>query len=168
MFNNAENIILQLEDKKMIKIWTISIILVFIAISVPSDAQCKDQISLKICTEINKKYPEDVEISSTLSGKSLYFIYGYLKLVSDNPNVEAVKYYLEWAYNNGDSEEILSNFNTDSRWLEYDRRTNRINDYYWVKKCIYGDKLGKYVFRIYIKENDKLIKKAESHIIVKE
>ena len=82
--------------------------------------------------------------------------------------IEPQTYYLEWEYKHSGKIEILGNYNTNKEYLEYERKLNRADDYYWVSKRVWVQKKGSYIFRVYIKENQeyKIIK--QTSISVKE
>ena len=126
----------------------------------------EDQITLTICSEINKKIPGEITPVSVLKDHPLYTIYGHIKMVSNSEDVEHHKYYLEWIYHDGTQEILLDNYVSNKKWLVYDRRVGHINDYYWVNKIIFGDNTGEYFFRLYIKKDGKYIKKAETSVTV--
>lgn len=83
--------------------------------------------------------------------------------------VEPKTYYLEWRYKKGNNEIVLSNYNTDKKWLVYRRRVNVVDDYYRVNKLLFGSKTGEYTFRVYDKDtNGQYVLLAENGLVVEE
>jgi hypothetical protein len=94
-------------------------------------------------------------------------LWGWIKLESEG-NIEPQTYYLEWEFKDGDRVENLGNYNTNKEYLEYRRKLDRVDDYYWVSKRVWAQKKGEYLFRVYIKEGkDYKIIKQES-VAIKE
>ena len=111
-----------------------------------------DTITVRLSTK-DKKLSSEIDSEELLSGKAVYKVYAYIKIDSDTSNVKENTLYLEWRRKYNDVEEVLSNYNTDNKWLIYERRLCVITDYYRVHKTIFASNPGEYYFIVYNKDN---------------
>ena len=128
----------------------------------------EDKITIHILREFNKRDFKNInpisEIQFDGNGK-IVKIWGYLKFESDTSYVKPETYYLEWSYFDGKSMSLLSNYK-NNKYLEYKRKVEGVDDYYWVTKRIRTENIGDYYFRIYRKEKSKYILLNETKLIV--
>ena len=121
----------------------------------------KDTVTSHITLDFDKSRYKSVDPAATIPPGKIVKLWGWLKLVSEG-NIEAETYYLEWEYKDGEKIENLGNYNTNKKYLEYTRKTDREEAYYWVSKRVWSQAKGEYIFRVYIKENNeyKLIRQS--------
>jgi hypothetical protein len=145
--------------------WLLRSIIFLIVVFSFSTAIAKDTVTAHILLDFDKNNFKVVDPVSQISAGGIVKLWGWLKIETQG-NIEPQTYYLEWEYKNGDKNEILGNYNTNKQYLEYKRKLDRADDYYWVSKRVWVQEKGNYVFRVYIKENNefKIIKQTSVSI----
>ncbi len=124
--------------------------LLFFSVSI---AEAGDQITVALTTA-DQKLNSPIEEMEVLEGGNILRLFAYIKISSDTTNVVKNTLYLEWRRLYNGNTEVLSNYNTDKKWLIYDRKLNAIDDYYRVNKYVFASKPGDYIFRVYNKDKN--------------
>ncbi|MBB5321900.1 hypothetical protein [Marinobacter oulmenensis] len=130
------------------------------------ESQAADTVSVAISTK-DKKLNSTVANEDSITGGGLHKLYAYIKLVSDTANISPNVLYFEWILHREGKDLVLSNYNTDKKWLIYERRLDVVEDYYRVHKTVFGSNPGVYEFRVYEKNSDgkyELIENARTVI----
>lgn len=114
----------------------------------------KDHVESKVALNFDKSNYRDVQHVSTIPPDQLVQLWGWLRLVPEGKIVPET-YYLEWEYQVEGRTENLGNYNTNKKYLQYQRKADREEAFYWVSKRIWSQSKGRYVFRVYVEANGK-------------
>ena len=147
--------------------WLLRSIILAMVMTPFSTAQAKDTVTAHILLDFDKSRFKLVDPVSHIPSGGIAKLWGWLKIETQG-NIEPQTYYLEWEYQHGEKVEILGNYNTNKKYLEYKRKLDRADDYYWVSKRVWVQEKGSYIFRVYIKENQKYKIVKQISISIKE
>lgn len=141
--------------------WLLRTFMLAIVVLPLSNVLAKDIITAHVLMDFDKSKFKTVDPVSQIPPGGIAKLWGWLKLESQG-TIEPQTYYLEWEYRDGDIVENLGNYNTNKKYLEYPRKLDRADDYYWVSKRVWVQNKGSYIFRVFVKEKEeyKVIKQV--------
>jgi hypothetical protein len=122
----------------------------------PENLFAQQTISCEIVSSLNPRYPEEREpIHKITEIGSVFKLMGWIKVEFENTAIKPTTYYLEWSYKDSTGNEaILDSYKTND-YYRFDVRLDAIVTYHWVTKRIWTDKVGKYYFKVFVKNNNR-------------
>ncbi|MEZ8820327.1 MULTISPECIES: hypothetical protein [unclassified Vibrio] len=114
----------------------------------------KDHVESQIVINFDKDNYREAQAVSMISPNQLVQLWGWLRFIPDG-KIAPETYYLEWEYQVDGRTENLGNYNTNKKYLHYQRKADREEAFYWVSKRVWSQSKGRYVFRVYVERNGK-------------